>query len=1032
MPHHFLSIDRRTVTGLTLWRNRPIRYLIVCGSLLVAAIVGGTAWTVENSKNRALADSQRELKNIALILSQQLDHSFQAIDLVEKSVALRVQSLAVVSSQDLVRQMSGRDVNLMLKASVSGLEQADYLQIISADGDVISSSRDMLTPVNIADREHFITLKSDARLTAYFSAPVLSRTDGNWTIYQDRRLTAPNGNFLGLVSMAVPLSHFEKLFGAIELGEASSITLYQSDGRLLARYPHNESVTGEYFKAALVALGDRDNATARFIGAIYRKDRLLAAHRLANFPMFVSVAVDVGAALADWRHETYILLAAGGFATITVTGMMLLIMGCLYNEQTSSKRRLALERERLDTAVNNMPQGLLMFDSSAKLVVCNRRYIEMYGLSPEALRPGCSLHDLISLRKAAGSIPGNVEEYCAGILGRLEQGASETILESEAGRVIARKDQPVASGGWVTTHTDITDRTKIEQERDQSREFLDQIIDRVPSAIIVKDIHNLRYVLVNAAAELYFGDSSDRIVGKTARDLWPPATADLIAEHDKKLLESDGYLSFDEHRFDTPGCGSRIITSKRIIVRDGHGEPQYMLSVMDDVTERKLANERIVRMAHYDALTDLPNRVLFREQLEQALKWVKRGEQVAVLFLDLDHFKTVNDTLGHPVGDELLKAVAGRLSECLSDTDSVARLGGDEFAIIQTAVAVPENTTSLVARIFAALKPPFEVNGHQLLAETSIGIAVAPDDGVDSDQLLKNADLAMYGAKAEGRGVYRFFEPDMDARAKARRALESDLRLAIQRLEFELVYQPIVNLLDDTISGCEALLRWHHPGRGTVSPADFIPIAEETGLIVPIGEWVIRTACAQAATWPDDVKISVNVSPVQFKNGGLVQLVVNALAMSGLTPCRLELEITEAVLIHDAAEALALLNQLRAFGVRIAMDDFGTGYSSLSYLQRFPFDKIKIDQSFIKGVEDSIGQQSILQAVMTIAKTRNMTTTAEGVETEQQREVLRTLGCTELQGYLFSPPISASNMTRLIHSHRKMDARVAQRQGMIR
>jgi diguanylate cyclase (GGDEF)-like protein/PAS domain S-box-containing protein len=1025
LPHSFQPIRRGSIAGLTLWRNRPIRYLILCGVLLVTGIATGTAWTVQNSKNRAMADSQRELKNTALILSQQLDRSFQAIGLVEESVAVRVQSLGVVSSQDLVRRLSGQDAALMLKASISGLEQADYIQIFDADGDVVSSSLAVPPVINIADRDHFIRLKTDKQMTTNFSAPVLSRTDGTWTVYQNRRLTAPDGTFLGVVSTAVTLSYFEKLFSAIELSQASSITLYQSDGRLLARYPHNDSVTGEYFKAALVALGDRENATARFIGAIYPKDRLLAAHRLAHFPMYVSVAVDVRAALADWRQETYRLLGAGGLGVISVTGMMLLIMRYLFREQALSNRRLELERERLDTAINNMPQGLLMFDASAKLVVCNRRYIEMYGLSPDLVKPGCSLHDLVLLRKAGGSISDDVEEYYAGILSSLGQDARETILETEAGRVIARKDQPVASGGWVTTHTDITERVKIERERDRSREFLNHIINRVPSAIIVKDVHNFRYALVNAAAEVYFGASSDRIVGKTARDLWPPATVELIAEHDRKLLQSDGYLSFDEHRFDTPGIGSRIFTSKRIIVRNGRGEPQYLLSVMDDVTERKLANERIVHMAHHDALTDLPNRVLFREQLEQALKWVHRGKQVAVLFLDLDHFKTVNDSLGHPAGDELLKAVAGRLTACLSDTDSVARLGGDEFAIIQTAIAVPGDTTSLVGRIFAALKPPFEVNGHQLLAETSIGIAVAPNDGVDSDQLLKNADLAMYGAKAEGRGVYRFFEPDMDARVKARRALESDLREAIQHLEFELVYQPIVNLQDDSISGCEALLRWRHPERGAVSPADFIPIAEETGLIVPIGEWVVRTACVQAANWPDDISISVNVSPVQFKNGGFVQLVVNALAMSGLKPSRLELEITEAVLIHDAAEALALLNQLRAFGVRIAMDDFGTGYSSLSYLQRFPFDKIKIDQSFIKGVEDSIGQQSIVQAVMTIAKTRHMTTTAEGVETEQQKEVLRALGCTELQGYLFSPPISAAKMTELILSHRKTVARVA-------
>jgi diguanylate cyclase (GGDEF)-like protein/PAS domain S-box-containing protein len=584
-----------------------------------------------------------------------------------------------------------------------------------------------------------------------------------------------------------------------------------------------------------------------------------------------------------------------------------------------------------------------------------------------------------------------------------------------------------ADGGnilkWFGTCTDIHDLKIAEQALTASERKLQTALTNMSQGLCLFDaddkliLFNPRYAEIFGIPpeKIMQGMSPHQMIGlayayKGAMD----ADADDTADRQAAIIGDAKAGSTVERLRD----GRSISISHRPVPDGGS------LATFEDVTERIRIEERIRHLAHYDSLTDLPNRVLFREQLEQALKWIHRGEEVAVLYLDLDHFKTVNDSLGHPVGDELLKAVSGRLRACLRDTDSVARLGGDEFAIIQTAIKIPADVSDLVTRIFAALKAPFDVNGHQLLANTSIGIAVAPGDGVDPDQLLKNADLAMYGAKADGRGIYRFFEPDMDARVKARRVLELDLREAIQRFEFELHYQPIVNLQNNTISGCEALVRWRHPTRGMVSPADFIPIAEETGLIVPIGEWVLRTACAQAATWPDNIKIAVNVSPVQFKNG-FVQLVVNALATSGLTPRRLELEITEAVLIHDDTEALALLHQLREIGVRIAMDDFGTGYSSLSYLQRFPFDKIKIDQSFIKGVEGSVDQQSIVQAVMTIAKTRNMTTTAEGVETEQQREILRTLGCTELQGYLVSPPVPAAKMTELIHSDRKMDARVA-------
>ena len=421
----------------------------------------------------------------------------------------------------------------------------------------------------------------------------------------------------------------------------------------------------------------------------------------------------------------------------------------------------------------------------------------------------------------------------------------------------------------------------------------------------------------------------------------------------------------------------------------------------------------------------MPNRALFREQLEQALKRVQRGEQLAVLYIDIDEFKSVNDTLGHSVGDELLKAVADRLRGCLRKTDFVARLGGDEFAIIQTALERPADATELVSRIYEAIRAPYECVGHLITTDASIGIALAPEDGTDLDQLLKNADLAMYGAKADGRRTYRFFEPGMDARVKALRTLELDLRQAITDGGFEIHYQPLVNLRDNKVTGCEALLRWRHPKLGMISPAEFIPVAEDTGLINQLGEWVLTTACAEAATWPDHIRVAVNVSPVQFRSQTLALKVAAALAASGLPANRLELEITEAVLIRDDEAALAMLHQLRELGVRIALDDFGTGYSSLSYLQRFPFDKIKIDRCFIKGIAEPDGSPSIVQAVVNIAAERNMTTTAEGVETEQQLEILRKLGCTEMQGYLFSPAIPASDILQLFLSPRAMALAVA-------
>jgi diguanylate cyclase (GGDEF)-like protein len=569
------------------------------------------------------------------------------------------------------------------------------------------------------------------------------------------------------------------------------------------------------------------------------------------------------------------------------------------NEKLRQSQRLeTLEKQRLDIALDNMTQGLLVFDASERLVVCNRRYIEMYGLSRDVVKPGCMLRDLVEHRKQTGSYKGDADAYYSWILDNLGPNAiSQAVIVTADGRSIQIVNQILANGSWVATHEDITERA----------------------------------------------------------------------------------------RFD----------------------------------------DRIAHMAHYDALTDLPNRTMFREQLDSALKSIARGGQLAVLYIDIDEFKSVNDSLGHPVGDELLKAVADRLRGCLRQTDFVARLAGDEFAIIQMAVKQPEDATDLVERIYAVIRKPYDCAGHLLTADASIGIALAPQDGDDLDQLLKNADLAMYAAKADGRRTSRFFEPGMDARVKALRALELDLRQAIADGGFELHYQPLVSLANNKVSGCEALLRWRHPARGLISPAEFIPVAEETGLINPLGEWVLTTACTEAASWPDHITIAVNVSPVQFRSEAFGLKVAAALVASGLPAHRLELEITEAVLIRDDETALAMLHQLRALGVRIALDDFGTGYSSLSYLQRFPFDKIKIDRCFIKDIAEPGGSACIVQAVVNIAAARHMTTTAEGVETQAQLDVLRTLGCNEMQGYLYSPAISAAEISKLLRAPRERTAGAA-------
>jgi len=419
-------------------------------------------------------------------------------------------------------------------------------------------------------------------------------------------------------------------------------------------------------------------------------------------------------------------------------------------------------------------------------------------------------------------------------------------------------------------------------------------------------------------------------------------------------------------------------------------------------------------MARLDGLTDLPNRILFKERVEEGLKRLPRDNGIAVICLDLDHFKAVNDTLGHPIGDGLLKQVADRLRATAREQDTIGRFGGDEFAIVQIGTTQPEDVTALAQRVVETLSEPYEVDGHQAVIGVSIGIAVAPTDGESAEQLLKNADMALYRAKSDGRGSYRFFEPDMDARMQARRTLEFDLRRALIREEFELYYQPTIDVRTKSIVGFEALLRWHHPERGLIPPAEFIPLAEEIGIIVPLGEWVLRQACKDAALWPNDIKVAVNLSPAQFKGKKVLDAVITALASSGLSAKRLELEITEGVLMTAHEGTLEVLHQLRAFGVKIAMDDFGTGYSSLSYLRSFPFDKIKIDSSFIRNVNDEESSLAIIRAVTGLSASLGMATTAEGVETQEQFDRVSAEGCGEVQGFFFSKAVPVGELRDLM------------------
>lgn len=471
----------------------------------------------------------------------------------------------------------------------------------------------------------------------------------------------------------------------------------------------------------------------------------------------------------------------------------------------------------------------------------------------------------------------------------------------------------------------------------------------------------------------------------------------------------DAIVSGNDVQYTKAFSDGRLIAISRQTTEDGG-----WVSIHEDITERQKAAAHISHLARHDHLTDLPNRVFFREELEKNLRGMRNGQKFAILCIDLDRFKSVNDSMGHSIGDKLLNLVASRLLNCVKERDFVARLGGDEFAVIQTSLTRPEESGTLAGRIIERLSEAYEVDEQQLDIGASIGVAFAPTDGTNADQLLKNADLAMYRAKGDGRGSYCFFEEEMDRRIQARRALELELRSALAAGQLELYYQPLVDAPSGEIRCFEALLRWFHPKLGEIPTTEFIPLAEDSGLISSLGQWVLQSACADAAKWPSPLRVAVNLSSIQFKNLNLMKVILGALAMSGLAASRLELEITESLLLEDNAKTICVLHELRSLGVRIVMDDFGTGFSSLNYLRSFPFDKIKIDKSFIKGLSSSDNSLAIVKAVIDLARALNIDVVAEGVETKEQLNRLVAEGCREVQGYYFSPPMPIKNFEKAL------------------
>jgi diguanylate cyclase (GGDEF)-like protein len=685
------------------------------------------------------------------------------------------------------------------------------------------------------------------------------------------------------------------------------------------------------------------------------------------------------------------------------------------NANSPTDKSLAVCPE-MEAAFDNMEQGFMLLDGKRRVTSFNSQLQEILGFPDGALRLGASARELIAVSSALGHYPGrDVEQTYEAWTGRLaERRAGSHLGHRPDGGTIKVGYAPFGNDRWVITYEDISARMDAEKALAEQNERFDAALTNIPHGVCMFDADK-QLILCNASyGHLYALPPALTIAGTPLESI-----LDYRASAGSAPVEMASYFDVvDEAKIAASTRSTRVQLQDGRTIHISHNPMSAggYVSTHEDITQAVRAEERIRYMGLHDELTSLPNRSLLYDRIGEALTRVARGGTFGVHYLDLDKFKSINDAHGHTVGDILLKKISERLRSCLSEVDTLARLGGDEFVVLQGSLEKPGEAANLAQRLVEAMTDSFDLEGREVYLGVSIGISVCPVDGADIETILRHADMAMYRAKSEGRNTYRFFEFAMDARLQKRRTLELDLRRAVSSGEFELHYQPQVDAKTEAITGCEALLRWRHPLRGMVPPVEFIPIAEEIGVIVPLGAWVIQQACHDAATWPKHIGVGVNLSSAQFRGPSLVQTVISALDASGLSPHRLELEITESALLADDEDTIKTLNHLRALGVRIAMDDFGTGYSSLSYLRSFPFDKIKIDRSFIQDIGEKGECSAIVKAIASLGAALGMIITAEGVETVEQFLLVRDHGCTEVQGYFFGRPCPVDALRHLFHA----------------
>lgn len=1004
------------------------KIIISCFCLVLLTLIGGSWFLLDQTRQVASRATEATLRRASLLVTSIINRQLLQVDGALVSLPALF-SAAAKDGQDVDVISAGR---LLRGFNFQTFVFRDII-LLRPDGEIWASARP--NPWNHTFPADQINLDPAVlRGTTAVAGPLRNPLTGDWALLIARHIVVPGAGVLTAVA-EVPLPLISILFSAVGNVPGLRLMLERPNGQLLISQPYDQEQIG---KVQSLGISTANSDIVMFVAPSDESGlSAIGIMRASLYPdVMVSMTLDQSIAMGDWFTYRNRLVGVVGIVVVLLSALALTLEAARRQRSKADAER-GKARAMLDNAIDSMSDGFVMWDREDRLVTCNEQYRRMYHASADFLVPGARFEDIIRGGARLGQYPNigeDIEPFVADIIAWHRSSTGPRERELPNGRWLLITERKTPDGGVVGIRTDITamkqalsklatanDRAQAAiretqeqnaalRERDRDLHIqnvlFDAALSNMSQGLIMIDKNQNLIVFNNRFLDLFAVASPSLSAGLAAAEIFAViATGGTLPRH----VVDDMFLK-QRSLADARQAGSFLVTGEQgqaIAISQRPIADGGWIATYEDASERQRAEQHIRFAAHHDALTQLPNRVLFRIRLDEMIGNLPyRDTGLAMLYLDLDQFKLVNDTLGHPIGDALLEAAARRLLSCLRSTDIAARLGGDEFAIAYISSELPDAAESLAKRVIATLSMPYILEGHTVVVGASVGIALAGSDQMNADTLLKNADMALYQAKSKGRGVCCLFEADMERQLLTRLAIEKDLGTALTRQEFELLYQPLYDLNGNSISGVEALIRWNHPIRGTVSPAHFIPIAEEIGLIRSIGAWVVEKACTDAMKLPTGVRIAVNLSPAQFDSGDIVDIVATALQTSGLPAKRLELEITETALLKNNERTLAQLFRLHALGLRIALDDFGTGYSSLSYLRSFPFDKIKIDQSFVREMATRPDCAAIVSSIVSLANKLNVTTTAEGIETLDQLELIRATGCTEAQGYLFSAPQS--------------------------